>query len=133
MIVVDTSAIVAILLREPEAEQFGSLIEESEALVSVGSLIELMAVMTAKHGLTGASDILRFVEAFRLRTVAVTEAQIHLAEDGMARFGKGRGLSPAELNFGDLIAYTLARHVQAPLLFKGNDFSWTDVTPALPS
>jgi ribonuclease VapC len=132
MIVVDTSAVVAILLREPEADLFAKFIEDNDSLISAGSMTELMAVMIAKRGVTGGADIWRFAEAFRLRVVGVTEAQIHLAEEGMARFGKGRGSPPAALNFGDLFAYALARHVEAPLLFKGNDFSQTDITPALP-
>lgn len=131
MIVVDTSAIVAILLREPEAKLFGELIESHESFVSAGSLVELFAVMMSRHGLTAASDIWRFLEAFHLRIVGVTEVQLHLAEEGMARFGKGRGSPPAVLNFGDLFAYALARHLDAPLLFKGDDFPQTDIRPAL--
>ena len=56
--------------------------------------------------------------------------QLDLAKDGMRRFGRGRGASPAVLNFGDLFAYALARRLSAPLLFKGNDFGRTDIIPA---
>ena len=133
MVVVDTSAVVAILLGEPEADKFGKFIETNESLISAGSVVELMAVMIAKRGITAGADIWRFLEAFRVCIVGVTETQIHLAEEGMARFGKGRNAPPAVLNFGDLFAYALARHLNAPLLFKGNDFAQTDIRPALPT
>src|SRR5690242_11182500 len=106
-IVVDTSAVVAIMLGELEADRFGKFIEDNESLISAGSVIELMAVMIAKRGITAGVDIWRFLEAFRLRIVGVTETQIHLAEEGMARFGRGRSAPPAALNFGDLFAYAL--------------------------
>jgi ribonuclease VapC len=131
MVVVDTSAVVAILLSEPEADKFGKFIETNESLISAGSVVELMAGTIAKHGITAGADIWRFLEAFRVCIVGVTETQIHLAEEGMARFGKGRNAPPAVLNFGDLFAYALARHLNAPLLFKGNDFAQTDIRPAL--
>ncbi len=133
MVVVDTSAVVAILLSEPEADKFGKFIETNESLISAGSVVELMAVTIAKRGITAGADIWRFLEAFRVCIVGVTETQIHLAEEGMARFGKGRNAPPAVLNFGDLFAYALARHLNAPLLFKGNDFAQTDIRPALPT
>ena len=72
-----------------------------------------------------------FLNAFQVRIVDLTEAQVQLAEDGMRRYGIGRGEPPAVLNFGDLFAYALARHLDAPLLFNGDQFAQTDVRPAL--
>lgn len=131
LIAVDTSAVVTILLHEPEADVFAKHIEQNDAAISAGSMVELFAVMTAKGGANAIADVWRFLQAFRVRIVDVTEAQLHLAEQGMARFGKGRGAPPAVLNFGDLFAYALARQLDAPLLFKGDDFPHTDIRPAL--
>jgi ribonuclease VapC len=131
MIVVDTSAVIAILLNEPEAEAFAKLIETEDSLISAGSVIELMTVVTVKRGATKMPEVWGFLTAFRLRIVDVTHAQIQFATEGLSRFGKGRGAPPAVLNYGDLFAYALARHTEAPLLFKGNDFTQTDIRPAL--
>jgi ribonuclease VapC len=122
--------VVAILRAEPEADRFAELIEARDAAISAGSLIEAIRVMTAKRGEDAAPRVWRFLKAFRVRTAAVTAAQVHFAAEGMARFGKGRGEPPAVLNFGDLFAYALARQLDAPLLFKGDDFSQTDVKAA---
>jgi len=130
-IVVDTSAVVAILREEPEADVFAKLIEDSDPAISAGSVIEAIRAVTAKRGTDAGPRVWRFIETFRVRIVAVTAAQVHLAEEGMARFGKGRGAPPAVLNFGDLFSYALARHLDAPLLFKGDDFPQTDIRPAL--
>lgn len=130
-IVVDTSAVVAILRAEPEADRFAELIEAEDAAISAGSVIEAIRVLTAKRGEGAGPRIWRFLKAFRVRIVAVTAAQVHLAEEGMARFGKGRGAPPAVLNYGDLFAYALARQLDVPVLFKGDDFSQTDLRPAI--
>lgn len=129
--VVDTSAVVAILREEPEADTYAKLIEENDPAISAGSVIEAIRAMTAKRGPDAGDLVWQFLKAFRVRIVSVTAAQIHLAQEGMARFGKGRGAPPAVLNFGDLFAYALARHLDAPLLFKGDDFPHTDIRPAL--
>ncbi|HEX8373914.1 MAG TPA: type II toxin-antitoxin system VapC family toxin [Geminicoccaceae bacterium] len=133
ILVTDTSALVAILREEPEADVFAKLLEDSDPAISAGSVIEAIRAMTAKRGPDAGERVWRFLKTFRVRIVSVTAAQVHLAEEGMARFGKGRGAPPAVLNFGDLFAYALARHLDAPLLFKGNDFGQTDVKVALPT
>lgn len=94
-------------------------------------MIEAIRTMTVKRGPDAGPRVWMFVKAFRVRIVAVTASQIHLAEEGMARFGKGRGQPPAVLNFGDLFAYALARQLDAPLLFRGDDFAQTDVRSAI--
>lgn len=131
-IVVDTSAVIAILFGEPEEEAFGRLIEDSDTLMSTGSVIEAMRVVMVTRGVGMVPSVRAFLQDFGVRLVAPTEAQTHLAEEGMLRFGIGRAAPPAVLNFGDLFAYALARHVDAPLLFKGNDFTRTDVRAAVP-
>jgi ribonuclease VapC len=130
MIAVDTSAVIAILLAEPEAEPFAKLVEAGDAAISAGSLTETLRVMMVKRGAQAVPHVWAFIRSFSLRVVEVTEAQVHLAEEGMLRFGIGRAAPPAVLNFGDLFAYALARHLDAPLLYKGDDFSRTDLRPA---
>jgi ribonuclease VapC len=129
-IVVDTSALVAILFREPERDRFRSLLETNPAVVSAGNLIELLRVVMRRtpHLVHDARDV---VASLGIATATVDEAQVTLAEEGQARFGLGRGQPPAVLDFGDLFAYALARRLDAPLLFKGDGFGRTDVRAAL--
>ena len=128
-IVVDTSALVAILFREPERERFRRLLETTPAVISAGNMIELLrVVMRRTPHLVG--DARAVVAALGVSVATVDEAQVALAEEGQARFGLGRRAPPAVLNFGDLFAYALARRLDAPLLFKGADFTRTDVRPA---
>lgn len=130
-LVVDSSAILAIYLREPEAHVFAASIRAtSRAVVSAGNVIEAGRVVQIRSRGRDMPTFDRLLAGLRLRVAPVDEEQIRLARDGMKRFGQGRGRPPAVLNFGDLFAYALARHLNAPLLFKGNDFSRTDVTPA---
>ena len=128
-IVVDTSALVAILFGEPERDRFRRLLETTPAVISAGNLIELLRVVMRRtpHLVGDAREVLA---ALGVSVAVVDEAQVALAEEGQARFGLGRGAPPAALNFGDLFAYALARQLDAPLLFKGNDFARTDVRPA---
>ncbi len=129
MIVVDTSAILAILQREPEAPRFRRAIAEAGvALVSAGTAVELAAMVTARPGSLReeAKDFLRLPF---VRIEPVTAAQADRAADGFSSWGKGH--HPAGLNFGDMFAYLLARDRGLPLLFKGNDFVHTEVESAL--
>jgi ribonuclease VapC len=128
-IVVDTSALVAILFGEPERDRFRRLLETTPAVISAGNLIELLRVVMRRtpHLVGDAREVLA---ALGVSVAVVDEAQVALAEEGQARFGLGRGAPPAALNFGDLFAYALARQLDAPLLFKGDDFARTDVRPA---
>lgn len=130
MVAVDTSAVIAILLAEPEAEPFAKLIEASDASISAGSLTETLRVMMVKRGAKAVPHVWTFIQSFHVRIVSVTEEQVRLADEGMLRFGIGRGQPPAVLSFGDLFAYALARHLDAPVLFKGEGFARTDLRPA---
>lgn len=129
--VIDTSALIAMLALEPECDPFIVLITDAEdPLISAATLVEASIVMRARTGAAGVSDLDDLLAAAGVRCVGVDSAQAQLARDAYARFGKGR--SPAGLNFGDCFSYALARAMNRPLLFKGSDFSRTDVTPARP-
>ena len=127
--ILDTSAMVAILYREPEAAAFAQLIhDEDTCRMSVASLIELTMVIESQLG----SDGMRQAEAFLRRAdvmiEAVTLVQGELARQAFLDFGKGR--HRAGLNFGDCFSYALAKATGEPLLFKGNDFGQTDIKAA---
>jgi ribonuclease VapC len=128
-VVVDTSALLAVLLDEPEREPFIELLADAEdPLISAATLLESSIVMQAKTGNDGVADLDELLAAAAVRCVAVDRAQAHVAREGYARFGKGR--APAGLNFGDCFSYALAQVTARPLLFKGTDFRLTDVEPA---
>ncbi len=121
--IVDTSALIAVLRHEPEADGFvESLLASSSVRVSAGTLLETRLV-AERNG--GTAELAELLELIGIDVVPVDARQVDLAFDGFRRFGKGR--HPAGLNFGDLFAYALARALDAPLLFKGNDFTRTDV------
>jgi ribonuclease VapC len=127
--VVDTSALIAILLGEPEGDRLIELLADAEdPLISAASLLEASIVMHAKTGEQGVGDLDRLLTAAAVRCVAVDRAQAHVAREAYVRFGKGR--APAGLNFGDCFSYALAQVAGRPLLFKGDDFGLTDITPA---
>jgi ribonuclease VapC len=128
-VVVDTSALLAVLFDEPERDRFIALLADAEdALISAATLVEASIVMQAKTGDDGVGDLDELLAAAAVRCVAVDSVQAHLARDAFARFGKRR--APAGLNFGDCFSYALARATDRSLLFKGADFSRTDITPA---
>ena len=125
----DTSALVAILLGEPERDRFlATLADAEDPLISAATLIEASIVMRAKLGDEGVTDLDELLATAAARCVAVDAAQAVLARDAFARLGKRR--ASAGLNFGDCFSYALAKTAGRPLLFKGSDFSGTDVAPA---
>jgi ribonuclease VapC len=130
ILVADTSALLAILLDEPERARFKRLLLENEPRISAGTLIETLRVVQLALGPEGLSGLDALLETSRAEIVAVDADQVAVARQGMLDFGKGRGAEPAVLNFGDLFAYALARRLGLPLLFKGDDFARTDVQPA---
>ncbi len=128
--IVDTSAIVAILFREPEAETFTRLIHAaSHTLMSAGTYLELCIVIERQA--TSETDRQRemFFRRAGISIEAFTVEQALIAQQAFHDFGKGR--HPASLNFGDCFAYALARFTGEPLLFKGDDFRKTDIAPVL--
>ncbi|HME85184.1 MAG TPA: type II toxin-antitoxin system VapC family toxin [Roseiarcus sp.] len=130
MIVVDTSAIVAIAFGEPERDAFVHAIESSgKALVSVVSIVEARMVVHGRRGQRGVvllDDLLR-LPVFEWVAPGIVETDA--AYSAFVAFGKGSG-HPAALNFGDLFSYALAKSREAPLLFKGKDFAQTDIADA---
>lgn len=129
-VVVDTSAIVAVLFGEAERASFYQLLETRPTVMSAGNVIELMRVV-ARRAPDLLDDARAILAKFDVAVASVDEVQVGYAVEGQARFGKGRGAPPAVLNFGDLFAYALARQLDVPLLFKGDDFRQTDVKVAL--
>jgi ribonuclease VapC len=128
-VVLDTSALVAILRREPEHEAFAArLADADDPLISAGTLLEASIVMHAKTGEDGVVALDELLAAASVRCAAVDYQQAITARDAYARYGRGR--SPAALNFGDCFAYALAHLRDRPLLFKGTDFAQTDIEPA---
>jgi len=129
-VIVDTSAFMAILRQEPEAERFTALLAETpEVALSAATLLELGMVAEGQAGPAIRSRVDRLLADAGAEVVPFTEAQARLALEGWRRFGKGR--HKAALNIGDCFAYALARERNAPLLFKGADFSETDVKAAI--
>ncbi len=124
--VLDTSAIVAVLFDEPERDEFvRKIATASRRLISAGSLIEASIVVESRRGEAAGRELDLLLHRAGVQTVAVDEEQALLARAAWRRYGKGR--HPAGLNFGDLFAYALARASGEDLLFKGDDFAKTDL------
>jgi len=124
--VIDTSALVAILLGEPEAEAFSEAIAgDTKRLVSVFSVLETGIVIEAKKGDTGGRELDLLIHRANIEIISMDSWQVDLARSAWRSFGKGR--HPAGLNIGDCCSYALSKYSGEPLLFKGNDFSKTDV------
>ena len=124
--VIDTSAILALLFGEPEAATFGAMIGDAETrLASSVTALEAAIVILARKGPAGLRELDLLFHRTAIEIVPFNEEHLMLAREGYERYGKGR--HPAGLNFGDCCTYALARHSGEPLLFKGNDFILTDV------
>ena len=126
MIVVDTSALLAILQNEPERRIFNEAIEVAEARsLSTASYVETSIVLEWRYGAEGVRDLDHLIARARMTLEPVDAEQARLARDAFRKYGKGR--HPAGLNFGDCFSYALSRSLDGPLLFQGNDFPRTDV------
>lgn len=127
--VVDTSALCAVLFNEPtRAELIGTLASAPRRVISSGTMVEVAIVVEARLGEAGGRELDLLLHRAGVDVVAVDADQVEMARVGWRRFGKGR--HPAGLNFGDLFAYALARTRGEPLLFVGDDFTRTDVDRA---
>lgn len=127
--VIDTSAIVAIAFNEPEAETYEQKIVDAPwRLISAATLFELAIVIEARLGEQGAAELDLWLHKAGVEVVAVDAQQITVARRAWRIYGKGR--HPAGLNYGDCFSYALAKTRNEPLLFKGNDFSRTDIEAA---
>lgn len=126
MIVVDTSALMAILLGEHERDRcIATLAAEGEVAISAGTLAEAMIVAGRRNV---APEMAALVDGLGLDIVPVSASAAARVAEAYARWGKG--VHAAALNFGDCFAYALARETGSPLLFVGDDFALTDVEPA---
>lgn len=128
--VVDTSAIIAILLDEPERGEFAKALETSrDRRVSTVSLVETSIVIETRLGAAGIRELDQLLREASFETVAFDHEQALLAREAYRLFGRGR--HPAALNFGDCCTYALARAFGEPVLFKGDDFIRTDIASAI--
>ena len=129
--IVDTSALLAILLREPDAPGFEQLIATTpNCRMSVANALEASIVVEGRAGMEAGIELDAFLETADIELAPVTAEHLIAARRAWRRFGKGN--HRAALNFGDCFAYALAEATAEPLLFKGNDFARTDIPAALP-
>jgi ribonuclease VapC len=125
--VIDTSALVALLGMEPEAERIATAIEADPVrLLSAASLVEATIVVESKRGPQAGRELDLLIAKSGVQVEAVTAEQGEIARDAWRRFGKGR--HAAGLNLGDCFSYALAKTSAEPLLFKGSDFGQTDIS-----
>jgi ribonuclease VapC len=130
--VLDTSAVVAILRDEPEREAFvDALSRAADPLISAATVFECSIVMHGRGGSRAVERLDGLLRGARVRCLPFDEQQALAAREAWIRYGKGNG--PARLNLGDCFSYALATTKGRPLLYKGDDFARTDVEPALAS
>jgi ribonuclease VapC len=128
-VIVDTSALVAVILGEPDAEAQLARMAGAETLaLSAATLAEALIVVEARQGREAATDLVALLAELEAEIASLDEDQAELAASAWRRFGKGR--HPAALNLGDAFSYALAAARGEPLLFKGRDFSATDIRQA---
>ena len=125
MIVVDSSAVLAVLFDEPERAAVESRLVEGPCVMSAATRVELGIVVEARKGPAGTQLLEELLTRLGVEVLPVDDPQVHEAIVGWRRFGKGR--HPAGLNYGDTFSYALARTLGQPLVFVGDDFTQTDV------
>jgi ribonuclease VapC len=127
--IVDTSAMIAILLEEPEGHLFDvTILNAADCRISSATYLEAAMVMLGRRGPEGMRALDMLIFRFGIKIIPFTESHAILAKYAFERYGKGR--HPAKLNFGDCMAYALAKETGEELLFKGTDFGLTDVAVA---
>jgi ribonuclease VapC len=129
--IVDSSALIAILRNEREADLYLRTLDGSHCRISAANFVEAAVVVDCVKDPAASRRFDDFIRTAEIGIEPVTAQQARIAREAYRDFGKGSG-HPARLNFGDCFAYALAKDVGEPLLFKGSDFAHTDVTPALP-
>lgn len=130
--IVDTSALIAILRGEADAEQMSLALEQAQTprRMSSATYLETCLVIDASTDPVLSRNLDRLIEIAQIEIVDFSADQARLARQAYSDFGKGSG-HPAQLNFGDCFAYALARAFDEPILFKGSDFGQTDLVSAL--
>ncbi len=127
--ILDTSALLAILLREPEAARFAARVEDAAVVrLSTAGYVEAAIYVDRNLDAVRRAMLDTFIRTFTIQIEPVTSEQAMFARQAFVLFGKGR--HKAGLNFGDCFSYALARSAREPLLFKGDDFGHTDIEPA---
>ncbi|AFL50672.1 ribonuclease VapC [Sinorhizobium fredii] len=127
--VIDTSAIVAIAFNEPEAETYEQkVVDAPRRFISAATVLELAIVIEARLGEAGAAELDLWLHKAGVEIVAVDADQIAVARRAWRSYGKGR--HPAGLNYGDCFSYALSKSRSEPLLYKGDDFTRTDIAAA---
>ena len=130
MIVVDTSALIAILDREPDAALYAEAIAEADSpLISAATLLELHIVMLNRHGGKAAQIVDRLIQDAGFKIETFTRSAFRARSPSLCPYGNGK--NSAGLNYGDCFSYALAKATGSALLFKGEDFSETDLLAAL--
>ena len=130
--IVDASAVIAILRQEPDALIFAKRMEAANGLrISAANYVEAAIVIDAEKDPIASRRLDDFMRRAAIEIAPITAEQAHLARQAYRNFGRGSG-HPAKLNFGDCFAYALATALGHPLLYKGEDFSKTDVVAAVP-
>ena len=128
--VIDTSALLALLLNEPDALRIAQAIEAASIrLVSAATFLETSIIIESKKGEAGGRELELLLYRASIEVAPVDQDQAEIARQAWRRYGKGR--HPAGLNYGDCFAYALATQRRLPLLFRGDDFAQTDV-PRVP-
>ena len=127
--IIDTSAILAILFEEPDRAYFARKFQERRPRrMSSATMLEATMLVEGRGGASAGANLDSFIRSAEIELVDVTREQVEAARQAWRRFGKGN--HPAGLNFGDCFSYALAATTGEPLLFKGNDFAKTDIEPA---
>ena len=127
--IVDTSAIIAILFNEDDAEIYAKAITRAESCrISAATFVEAAIVVETQTKSNGGRQLDAFIRRAGIAVEPVTEEQAHIARQAFIDFGSGR--HPAGLNYGDCFSYALSKATREPLLFKGKDFTKTDLTAA---
>jgi len=128
-VIIDSSALVAMMLSEPERQRLELAIANAgSCLISASSYLESSMILISRTGSDAVRDLDLVLLRFSVAVVPFSETQARIARDAFARYGKGH--HPAKLNFGDCMAYALARETGEELLFKGTEFAQTDIAVA---
>ncbi|MBL8689840.1 MAG: type II toxin-antitoxin system VapC family toxin [Rhodospirillaceae bacterium] len=129
--IIDASALIAILRDENDGTVFAdAIVAASVRRISAATYVEVAIVIDRSREPVSSRRVDELIASGKIIIEPVTESQARIARDAYRDFGKGSG-HPAALNFGDCFAYALAKEMREPLLFKGNDFTRTDIKPAL--
>jgi ribonuclease VapC len=124
--IIDSSALIAILEEEPESAQFAALLYDAQHLyLSAATLLEAGIVMQSRRKERGENALNELVSLYKIEVVPFTLSHADLARRAYRRYGRGN--HPAKLNFGDCISYAVAKEMGEPLLYKGEDFDKTDI------